>query len=89
MLFTVIISLFFVGLSFLADITISNIVTTMESEFGANFINNLHIFMNAAPEVKESYCTNSIENFTQLAGVISMLNGLVIFSCIGYFTAVI
>ena len=61
----------------------------MEEEFGANYINNLHIIMNAAPAVKEHYCSSSISDFEKLFNLIGMLNGLVIFSCIGYFTAVI
>jgi len=52
MLFTVIISLFVIGLSFIIDMSISSIVKSMESNFGGNFVNKLHIFMNADDAVK-------------------------------------
>jgi len=51
MLFTVLISIFFIALAFYADVTLSSLVTIMEQEFGANFVNRVHIFINADPKV--------------------------------------
>jgi len=89
MLFTVLISCFVIGISFFIDITISKIVNTMEQEFGSNFVNRLHILMNANDVAKGNFCTNSADDFVQLYDLVGMLNALAIFSCIGYLTAVI
>jgi hypothetical protein len=78
-----------IGLSFFIDITISNIVFTMEKEFGGSIVNQLHIFINASDESKIAFCDKSKEDFVQLYDYIGILNPLVIFSCIGYLTAVI
>jgi hypothetical protein len=89
MLFTVLISLFVIALAFFIDVTISNILINMEDAFGASFVNQLHIFMNAETEAKTQFCAESADNFLQMNNLISILNALVIFTCIGYLTAVI
>ena len=89
MLFTVLISIIFITSCFITDINISSLIAIMEEEFGDNFINQLHIFLNAEATVKASYCSASGETYTQIYDILNILYGLVIFSCIGYFTAVI
>jgi len=51
MLFTVLISFSFITLCFLVDVSISHLIAIMEEEFGDNFINKLHIFINAETTV--------------------------------------
>jgi len=81
--------MFFITLCFLVDVAISSLVGIMHEEFGDNFINQLHIFINAEETAKASYCSKSVEIFKEMYEFLSILYGLVFFSCIGYFTAVI
>lgn len=78
-----------IGIAFFIDITISKIVHSMEIEFGGNFINRLHVFMNADDKTKIAFCDNTSDDFVQLYELVGILNPLVIFSGIGYLTAVI
>ena len=46
-------------------------------------------FHTFSPEVQESYCTRSIDSFKKMYDLMNILNVVVIFSYIGYLTAVI
>jgi hypothetical protein len=45
--------------------------------------------MNANDEAKIAFCVGSKDDFVQLYDLVGMLNPLIIFSCIGYLTAII
>ena len=63
MLFTVLISCFIIGVAFMIDITNSKIVDKMTKEFGRNFVNELHIFVNADDKTKIAFCDSSADDF--------------------------
>ena len=63
MLFTVLISCFIIGTAFMIDITNSKIVNKMTQDFGRNFVNELHIFVNADDKTKITFCDNSADDF--------------------------
>lgn len=89
MIFTVLISCMIIALSFFIDITMSKIVHNMIETFGGSIVNKVAIFMNADAETKTAFCEKVGGDFEQMKDLIGILNALVIFSCVGYLTAVI
>ena len=89
MLFTVLISIFIITLSFMADNIISIIIMEMEAAFESHFVNQVSIMLNADPKRTEQYCENSIHQFSSFYEIYSILYVIILFSGIGYLTAII
>lgn len=89
MLFTVLLCTAIMGLAFIIDEILSNIVNVMDKNMNANFIGQSHIFLNAESAQQEAFCTEAIPLFTQLTSYLGMFSNLIIVCGIGYFTAVI
>lgn len=89
MLFTVVVGMLIIAVSFIIDIQISSVILTMEDIYGAHFIGAAHLFVNSDVQQLSAFCPNTVENMTTLMSTINIFNQLILIAGLGFFTSLI
>ena len=89
MLFSVLVSVLVVALSFYLDSMLSLVVADMDATFGASIVGKLPIIENASAGQRSDFCQAVVPHLTDFGKIVSALNPIIIFGGVGYLTAVI